>query len=95
MLMAGLDGVINQIDPGLPVDHDLTYLPEKELKKIQLLPTSLTKALDALEKDYKFLLEGSVFTEDLIEAWVKLKRKDVEGLRIRPHPYEFLLYYDK
>ncbi len=95
MVMAGLDGIKNKIDPGPSVDKDLTHLPEKELKKIQVLPTSLTKALDALEKDYKFLLHGGVFTEDLIEAWVRLKREDVEGLRIRPHPYEFLLYYDK
>jgi len=95
MLMAGLDGIKNKIDPGQPVDKNLTYLPQKELAKIPLLPTSLTKALDALEKDYDFLLQGGVFTEDLIESWINLKRKDVEEIRIRPHPWEFHLYYDK
>ena len=95
MLMAGLDGIKNKIDPGQPVDKNLTYLPEKELAKIPLLPTSLTKALDALEKDYKFLLQGDVFTDDLIDSWINLKRKDVEEIRIRPHPWEFHLYYDK
>jgi glutamine synthetase len=95
MVMAGLDGIKNKIDPGPPIDKDVTNLPEKELKKIPLLPTSLTKALDALKKDYKFLLAGDVFNEDLIEAWINLKRKDVEQIRIRPHPWEFMMYYDK
>jgi len=95
MLMAGLDGIKNKIDPGKAVDKNLTDLPEKELKKIPLLPTSLTKALDALDRDYKFLLEGGVFTEDLIDAWITLKRKDVEAIRTRPHPWEFMMYYDK
>jgi glutamine synthetase len=95
MLMAGLDGIKNKIDPGPRVDKDLTHLPDKELKKIPVLPTSLTKALDALKRDYKFLLEGGVFTEDLIKSWIKLKRKDVEEIRIRPTPWEFYLYYDK
>jgi len=95
MVMAGLDGIKNKIDPGEPFDKDLTHLSEEELGEVGLLPTSLTKALDALERDYDFLIEDDVFTEDLIETWIKTKRKDVEGLRIRPHPYEFLLYYDK
>ncbi len=95
MLMAGLDGIKNKIDPGQPVDKNLTNLPKKELAKIPLLPISLTKALDALENDYDFLLQGGVFTEDLIESWIDLKRKDVEEIRIRPHPWEFHLYYDK
>jgi glutamine synthetase len=95
MLMAGLDGIKNKIDPGSPVDKDLTYLPKDELARIPLLPTSLTKALDALEKDYEFLLKDGVFTEDLIESWIDLKRRDVEEIRIRPHPWEFHLYYDK
>jgi len=95
MLMAGLDGIQNKIDPGEPFDKDLTHLSDAELAKIPLLPTSLTKALDALEQDYKFLLKGNVFTEDLIASWVTLKRKDVEQIRIRPHPWEFYLYYDK
>jgi len=95
MLMAGLDGIRNKIDPGLPVNKNMTDMPARELKKIPLLPTSLTKALDALEKDYRFLLEGGVFTEDLINAWIMLKRKDVEQIRTRPHPWEFMMYYDK
>lgn len=95
MIMAGLDGIKNKIDPGQPFDKDITHLSEKELKKIPLLPTSLTKAFDALEKDYKFLLEGDVFDEDLINAWIELKRRDVEQIRIRPHPWEFMMYYDK
>lgn len=95
MVMAGLDGIRKKTDPGQRFDKDLTHLPERELKKIRLLPTSLTKALDALEKDYKFLLEGGVFTEDLIDAWIRLKREDVEQIRIRPHPWEFMMYYDK
>ena len=95
MIMAGLDGIKNKIDPGDPVDKDLTFLPEKELARIPMLPTSLTKALDALQQDYEFLLKGGVFTDDLIEAWIRLKRKDVEEIRIRPHPWEFHLYYDK
>jgi len=95
MIMAGLDGIKNKIDPGDPVDKNLTELPENELERIPMLPTSLTKALNALELDYDFLLEGGVFDEDLIEAWINLKRKDVEQIRIRPHPWEFYMYYDK
>ncbi len=95
MIMAGLDGIQNKIDPGEPFNKDITHLPEAELAKIPLLPTSLTEALDALEKDHKFLLKAGVFTEDLIETWVTLKRRDVEQLRVRPHPWEFYLYYDK
>jgi len=95
MLMAGLDGIRNKIDPGMPNNQNLEEMSKSELKKIPLLPTSLTKALDALDKDYKFLMEGGVFTEDLIEAWINLKRKDVEQIRTRPHPWEFQLYYDR
>ncbi|MCX6826291.1 MAG: type I glutamate--ammonia ligase [candidate division Zixibacteria bacterium] len=95
MVMAGLDGIKNKIDPGEPFDKDLTHLSEKELARIPMLPTSLTKALDALERDYQFLLKGGVFTRDLIESWIVLKRKDVEQIRIRPHPWEFYLYYDR
>nr|MBN2276937.1 type I glutamate--ammonia ligase [candidate division Zixibacteria bacterium] len=95
MLMAGLDGIKNKIDPGQAVDRNLTDLAEAERDRIPLLPTSLTKALNALEEDYAFLLEGGVFTKDLIEAWIGLKRKDVEAIRTRPHPWEFMMYYDK
>jgi glutamine synthetase len=95
MVMAGLDGIKNRIDPGPPFDKNIAHMSDEEIEKIPLLPTSLTKALDALERDYGFLLEGGVFTEDLIEAWIGLKREDVEQIRIRPHPWEFLQYYDK
>jgi glutamine synthetase len=95
MLMAGLDGIENQIDPGEPVNKNLEQLTEQERRKIPLLPTSLTKALNALENDYEFLLKGGVFTEDLIRSWISLKRRDVEDIRYRPHPWEFRLYYDK
>ena len=95
MLMAGLDGIKHKIDPGLPNNKDLSAMTEHELKEIPLMPTSLTKALDALARDYDFLLEGGVFTEDLIESWDHLKRRDVEQIRTRPHPWEFQLYYDK
>jgi glutamine synthetase len=94
MLMAGLDGIKNKIDPGLPFDKNLDQLPPDELAQIHQLPTSLTKALNALEADHDYLLEGGVFTEDLLEHWVNLKRQDVAAIRIRPTPYEFQLYYD-
>ncbi len=94
MLMAGLDGIKNKIDPGMPLDKNLEQLSEKELSKIHHLPTSLTKALDALERDNKYLQEGGVFTEDLLENWVKIKRKEVSEIRVRPTPHEFEMYYD-
>ncbi len=95
MLMAGLDGIINKIDPGEPLDKDIYALPPEELKNIPSTPGSLEEALRALEKDYDFLLRGDVFTEDLIEAWIKYKwEKEVNLMRMRPHPYEFVLYFD-
>ena len=94
MLMAGLDGIKHKIDPGLPLDVNLDELPAAELAKIHQLPTSLNKALNALEEDHDFLLEGGVFTEDLIESWVRVKRKEVMEIRVRPTPYEFEIYYD-
>jgi glutamine synthetase len=93
MVMAGLDGINNKIDPGLPLTHNLDELKPEELAKIHQLPTSLNKALNALEKDYKYLLAGGVFTEDLLESWISLKRKEVSEIRVRPTPYEFELYY--
>lgn len=93
MLMAGIDGIRNKIDPGLPLDKNLDKLPKEEFDKIHQLPTSLTKALNALETDHDYLLEGGVFTEDLLDAWVNLKSEDVAAIRIRPTPYEFQLYY--
>ncbi len=94
MLMAGLDGIKNKIDPGLPLDKNLDELSPDELAQIHQLPTSLNKSLNALEGDYQYLLKGGVFTEDLLEAWIKLKRKEVTEIRVRPTPYEFEMYYD-
>jgi glutamine synthetase len=95
MLMAGLDGIENKINPGEPAEKDLYDLEAKEAAKIRTMPGSLDEALSNLEKDHKFLLKGGVFTEDLIEAWIGYKRsKEVDPMRLRPHPYEFFLYYD-
>jgi len=94
MLMAGIDGIKNKIDPGLPLDKNLDELPPEELARIHQLPTSLNKALIALEGDTDYLLKGGVFTEDLIESWLKLKRREVHEMRVRPTPYEFQMYYD-
>lgn len=93
MLMAGIDGIRNKIDPGLPIDKNLDKLPPDEFARIHQLPTSLTKALNALEDDHDYLLQGGVFTEDLLDAWISLKHEDVAAIRIRPTPYEFQLYY--
>lgn len=95
LLMAGLDGIQNQIDPGEPMDKDLYSLPPEEARNIKQVPGSLATVLDALEADHDFLLAGDVFTEDLIEAYIAYKREvEVDPVRIRPHPYEFTLYYD-
>ncbi len=94
MLMAGIDGIKNKIDPGPRLDKNLDKLPKEELAKIHQLPTSLNKSLNALEEDYEYLLEGGVFTTDLIENWIKIKRKEVADIRVRPTPHEFELYYD-
>ena len=95
MLMAGLDGVKNKIEPPAPVEKDLYELSGAEAKKIKSMPGSLDQALDALEADHDFLLEGGVFTPDVIETWIAYKRKkEVDAIRLRPHPYEFSLYFD-
>lgn len=95
MLMAGLDGILNKIDPGEPVDKNIYELTEEELKKIPTVPKSLEEALDALEQDHEYLLRGGVFTEDLIETWLEYKREhECIPVRLRPHPYEFYLYFD-
>lgn len=95
MLMAGLDGIENKIDPGEPMEKDLYDLEAREAAKVPTMPGSLDEALRHLEKDHQFLLKGGVFTEDLIEAWISYKRtKEVDQIRLRPHPYEFFLYYD-
>ena len=95
MLMAGLDGIENKIDPGEPLDKDIYELGPEELAKVPSLPGSLEDALDCLEKDHEFLKKGNVFTEDVIHMWLSYKRtREVDALRLRPHPYEFFLYYD-
>ncbi len=95
MLMAGLDGIENKIDPGEPLDKDLYDLPPEELAKVPQMPGSLDEALEALEQDMQFLLKGNVFTEDALETWIAYKREnEVDALRLRPHPYEFFMYYD-
>ena len=94
-LMAGLDGIRNRIEPPEPVDKDLYELPPEEHDAIEQVPGSLPAVLDALEADHEFLLEGDVFTEDLIQTWVSWKRKnEVDPIRLRPHPHEFEMYFD-
>jgi glutamine synthetase len=95
MLMAILDGIANEIDPGEPLDRDIYEMTREELAETRTTPGSLSEALEALEADHEFLLEGDVFTSDLVETWIQYKRdNEVDPLRLRPHPYEFFLYYD-
>ena len=86
---------MNRIEPPTPVDRDLYDLPPDELADIPQVPSTLDQALDALEADNDFLKVGGVFTDDLIETWVDYKRiNEIDAIRLRPHPYEFNLYYD-
>lgn len=95
MLMAVIDGIQNKFSPGQPLDKDIYDLPPEELAAVPKTPGSLDQSLDALEKDHEFLLRGDVFSPDVIETWIAYKRKqEVDALRLRPHPYEFCLYYD-
>ena len=95
MLMAGLDGIENKIDPGASLDKDIYDMKPEELADIPSLPGSLDEALSNLENDKDFLLKGGVFTEDVIETWITYKRaKEVDAIRLRPHPFEFNLYFD-
>ena len=95
ILMAGLDGVKNKIDPGKPTEGDLFSMTERQLSRIKTVPGSLEGVLDALEKDHKFLLEGDVFTKEVIDTWIAYKREnEVDEINQRPHPHEFFLYYD-
>jgi glutamine synthetase len=95
MLMAGLDGIENKINPGEPAEKDLYDLEPEEAAAIRTMPGSLDEALRNLEQDHQFLLKGGVFSKDLIEAWIGYKRKkEVDPMRLRPHPYEYVLYYD-
>lgn len=93
--MAGIDGIQNKIDPGDPLDKNLYDLPPDELAKVPQVPGSLSEAVNALEADHDFLLQGDVFTKDVIETWIKYKREvEIDPVRLRPHPYEYFLYYD-
>ena len=95
MLMAIIDGIQNKIDPGDPLDKDIYDLPPEELAKVPKAPGSLREALGALEKDHAYLLKGDVFTPDVIETWINYKMEnEVEAIDLRPHPWEFQLYYD-
>jgi glutamine synthetase len=95
MLMAGLDGIRNKTEPPKPIDKNLYELEPEEAAKVKSMPGSLDEALDALEKDHDFLLRGDVFTKDVIETWLEYKRKaEVDAIRLRPHPWEFALYFD-
>ncbi|MDT4996668.1 MAG: glutamine synthetase [Pseudonocardiales bacterium] len=95
MVLAGIDGIKNKIEPPAPIDKDLYELPPDEAASIPQVPGSLDKVLDELEADHAYLIEGDVFTEDLIEAWIDYKRStEIDPIRLRPHPHEFELYYD-
>ncbi len=95
LLMAGLDGIQNKLTPPGPLDKDLYDLPPEKMTKIESTPGSLAEVLDALEQDHEFLLKGDVFTRDVIENWISYKREnEVDAIRLRPHPWEFALYFD-
>jgi glutamine synthetase len=95
MLMAGIDGIENKVDPGDPMDKDIYGLSPEELKDVPKMPGSLDEALDCLRRDHKFLLKGDVFTDDVIQTWIDYKmQKEVNPVRLRPHPMEFALYFD-
>ncbi|MEE2710780.1 MAG: type I glutamate--ammonia ligase [Gemmatimonadota bacterium] len=95
MLMAGLDGIENRIEPPEPIDLDLYDLEPEQASEVKNTPGDLAEALDALEEDHEFLLRGDVFTEDVIQTWIDFKREnEIDAIRLRPHPWEFALYYD-
>jgi glutamine synthetase len=95
MLMAGLDGVKNKIHPGEPLEKDLYDLPPREARRVKQTPGSLEEVLNALKRDHAFLLEGGVFSQDLIDTYVAYKfNREVDPMRLRPHPHEFFLYFD-
>ncbi|MCZ7638353.1 MAG: type I glutamate--ammonia ligase [Verrucomicrobia bacterium] len=94
LMMAAVDGILNKLDPGEPMDKNLYELAPAELAKVPQVPGSLPEALEHLERDHEFLLKGDVFSRDFLEMWISTKRKEADGIRLRPHPYEFFLYYD-
>ncbi|MGA8479036.1 MAG: glutamine synthetase, partial [Chthoniobacterales bacterium] len=94
LMLAGLDGIQNRIDPGDPLDKNLYELEPEELAKVPSVPDSLLGALEALKADHEFLLKGDVFNKDFIDNWIEMKMKEYDALRLRPHPYEFFMYFD-
>jgi glutamine synthetase len=95
MLLAGLDGIKNKIEPPEPIDKDLYELPPDEAHAIPQVPGSLEKVLENLESDHDYLLDGGVFTTDLVETWLEYKRAhEIDPIRLRPTPHEFELYFD-
>ena len=94
MLMAGLDGIERELNPGEPIDRNLYELPPEQLADIPTVPTTLDEALDALEADHAFLTRGGVFTDDLIATYIEFRREQSDRVKIRPHPYEFPMYFD-
>ena len=95
LLMAAIDGIQNKVDPGQPLDKNIYDLPPEELAEVATTPGSLDDALGSLERDHEFLLRGDVFSESLVRTWIDYKREnEVEPMRLRPHPFEFGLYYD-
>lgn len=95
MTMAAIDGIQRKLSPGQPIDKDLYHLAPEELAEIRKTPATLDEALSALETDHEFLLKDDVFTPDVIETWINHKRKnEIDAIRLRPHPYEFCLYFD-
>jgi glutamine synthetase len=95
ILMAGLDGIQNKTDPGEPLDKDIYDLPPEELANVPAAPASLEEALECLRDDHEFLLKGDVFTQDIVNTWIDYKMEnEIREMRLRPHPFEFSLYYD-
>ena len=93
--MAGLDGIQRKLEPPAPIDEDLYELHDERKESIKTVPGSLAEAVAALEADHDFLLAGDVFTPDVLDTWITMKRtKDIAPVSLRPHPYEFFLYYD-
>src|ERR1700726_779651 len=95
MMMAGMDGIMNKLNPGEPLEKDIYDLSPEEMKYVPSMPASLEEALTCLEDDHAFLLKGDVFSEELLETFIAYKRRnEADAVRLRPHPYEFALYYD-
>ncbi|MDR1790133.1 MAG: type I glutamate--ammonia ligase, partial [Propionibacteriaceae bacterium] len=93
MLLAGLDGIQNKIEPPAPIDKDLYELPPEEHALVPTVPPSLDAVIDKLEADHDYLLAGDVFTEDLVQTWIDIKRGEIDAIRLRPHPHEFEMYF--